>query len=1001
MARDRRNQTSAEPAGDAEGQSLAARIAPAVSPPKAAERKPVAAAIAEALREAGLQDAWKALVAGHPHLGAFHEGVFAASTFLKETALADPARWLAILAAPPEARFETLIAATRALGSGEDEASVMQGLRRARAEMALLVGLADLGGVWPVDDVTARLTAFADAALGAAVAFLLRDAARTGAVTLADAGDPALASGWIILGMGKYGAGELNYSSDIDLIVLFDPDIARVADRDEIGTFFVRLTRRLVRLLQERTADGYVFRTDLRLRPDPGSTPLAISTPAAFQYYESSGQNWERAAMIKARAVAGDIAAGDAFLAELTPFVWRKYLDFAAIADIHSIKRQIHDHRGHESVAIAGHNIKLGRGGIREIEFFVQTQQLIAGGRDPGLRGRQTIAMLDGLAEKGWIDGETATSLARCYRELRAIEHRLQMRADEQTHTLPEDDEGLDAVARLSGFRGVKPFSAALLKTLETVRDHYIRLFETAPPLASSLGSLVFTGDDEDPETVATLASLGYANPREVSRTVRGWHFGRYPAMRSSAARERLTEITPALLEAFAGSDNADAAFNAFDRLLSRLPAGVQLFALLASNPGLLNLLALVMGTAPRLADIVTARPHVLDALLDPAFFGRLPDRATLAARLEALIDGAEAIEEVMDRVRIFGKEQSFLIGVRVLAGTVAARAAGFAYADLAELLLGTLLDHVRRAFEAAHGKMKHGRIALIAMGKLGGREMTAASDLDLILLYDFDDAEPASDGSRPLMGSQYYARLTQRLIAAISAPTAEGALYDVDFRLRPSGNAGPLATHIRAFADYQAGAAWTWEHMALTRARPIAGDHSLMREAAAAVHAVLSAHHDQRKVIGDVLDMRALLQIEKPAEGAWDLKQVPGGLVDIEFIAQTQQLLHGRPIPELLQTETETALAAASRAKLIPKAEADILLPALRLYQRLTQLLRLCVDGPFKAEEAPRGLLALLSRAAELPDFPTLDAHLKAVEAEVRASFTRLIGKVPPKPRA
>ncbi|SHE60399.1 glutamate-ammonia-ligase adenylyltransferase [Kaistia soli DSM 19436] len=981
--------------------SLAALIRPLVAPPQAAVRKAALRDIAEAVKNADCGETWSALTEIHDDLAPFMASVFAASPFLKDTAFRDVRRWLDILAGPPAAHFNSIRARVSELWRSGEEAVVAAGLRKARAEVALLVGLADLGGVWSVEDVTRRLTDFADAAVSAAANFLLADAAASGAITLADPDIPCRDSGWIIIGMGKLGAAELNYSSDIDLIVLFDPDRARVADRDEMGTFFVRLTRRLVKLLQERTGDGYVFRTDLRLRPDPGSTPLAISTPAAFQYYESSGQNWERAAMIKAWPVGGDAVAGAAFLSELTPFVWRKYLDFAAIADIHSIKRQIHDHRGHESVAIAGHNIKLGRGGIREIEFFVQTQQLIAGGRDPDLRGRRTIDMLNVLAAKGWIEPQAATELARCYRLLRQVEHRLQMIADEQTHTLPDDDDALDTVARLSGFRTVKAFSAALRAAMETVRDHYIRLFETAPPLSASIGSLVFTGDDEDPETVATLAELGYANPREVSRTVRGWHFGRYPAMRSSAARERLTEITPALLEALATSDNADAAFNAFDRLLARLPAGVQLFALLGSNPGLLNLIALVMGTAPRLADIVTARPHVLDALLDPAFFGRLPDRATIETRLDAMLVGATALEEVLDRVRIFGKEQAFLIGIRVIAGTVGARAAGFAYADLAELLLARLLEHVRAAFESVHGRMKKGRIALVAMGKLGGREMTAASDLDLMLLYDFDESEPASSGEKPLMGTQYFARLTQRLIAAISAPTAEGALYEVDFRLRPSGNAGPLATHIKAFTDYQAKSAWTWEHMALTRARPIAGDASLMAEASAVVADVLAGPRVAKKIAADVLDMRALLEAEKPAEGPWDLKQAPGGLIDIEFIAQYLQLAHGAAHPAILDTETETVLAAASRAGVLPPAEAEVLLPALRLLQRLTQILRLSVGGAFSADEVPKGLLTLLARASELPDFATLDAHLRATEADVRAAFVRIIGKVPPKPRA
>src|SRR5581483_8672728 len=424
-------------------------------------------------------------------------------------------------------------------------------------------------------------------AVGAAVRRLLSEAAEAGEIEVADPAAPDVGSGWILLAMGKFGAGELNYSSDIDLIVLYEPAKVRLRAGEEPSRFFVKLTRRLVRLLNERTADGYVFRVDLRLRPDPGATNIAISTDAALQYYESQGQNWERAALIKARAVAGDIAAGEAFLAELTPYIWRKYLDYAAIADIPAITRQIHDHRGHEEVAVAGHNIKLGRGGIREIEFFVQTQQLIAGGRNQELRGRQTLAMLARLAATGWIDAGTAEELAAAYRRLREVEHCLQMIADEQTHTLPEEDGKLAVVAALAGYRGTAAFDRELRRTLTRVRDRYSALFEKAPALGASGGRLVFTGDADDEETLTTLSRLGYSDPKHVTAAIRGWHFGRYPAMRSATARERLTEITPALLEALARTDNADVAFAAFDRFLGRLPAGVQVFSLLSSNRGL------------------------------------------------------------------------------------------------------------------------------------------------------------------------------------------------------------------------------------------------------------------------------------------------------------------------------------------------------------------------------------------------------------------------------
>ncbi|HVZ14767.1 MAG TPA: bifunctional [glutamine synthetase] adenylyltransferase/[glutamine synthetase]-adenylyl-L-tyrosine phosphorylase, partial [Bauldia sp.] len=545
---------------------------------------------------------WLAKAAAAGFLGSVMEY----APFLRDLMLDDTARLASLLECEPDERASAVSAETSAAWRGASETELMARLRKGRAEMALLAALADLGGVWDVDRVTQALSAFADAAVGAAARFLLTQAAANGDLFVSDADAPDQGSGWVVLAMGKFGAGELNYSSDIDLIVLFDLERANVAAGRDPGTVFVRLTKRLVALLHERTADGYVFRVDLRLRPDPGSTNIAISTEAALLYYESLGQNWERAALIKARAVAGDRRAGDVFLGELTPYIWRKYLDYAAIADIHSIKRQIQDHRGHGEIAVAGHNIKLGSGGIREIEFFVQTQQLIAGGRDPALRVRGTIEALAALAAAGWIDAAARDELSAAYRFLREVEHCVQMVADEQTHTLPADDAALSVIAYMAGFATTAAFSGALLKTLATVRDRYARLFEAAPSLASAAGgSLVFTGDEDDPGTIATLKRLGYKRPEEVTRAVRAWHHGRYPATRSASARERLTEFVPLLLETLTAHGDGDAAFAVFDRLLARMPAGVQLFALLQSNRQLLGLLAMVLGTAPRLAETI------------------------------------------------------------------------------------------------------------------------------------------------------------------------------------------------------------------------------------------------------------------------------------------------------------------------------------------------------------------------------------------------------------
>lgn len=486
-----------------------------------------------------------------------------------------------------------------------------------------------------------------------------------------------------------------------------------------------------------------------------------------------------------------------------------------------------------------------------------------------------------------------------------------------------------------------------------------------------------------------------------MTRAVRAWHFGRYPATRSTKAREILTEITPQLLSAFAETDAADAAFATFDTLLTRLPAGVQLFSLLSENPKLLSLIATIMGTAPRLAEIIGRRPHVMDSLLEPAFFGAEPTEEILRAGLSTTLADARSYEEALDRARIFGQEQMVLIGVRVISGTISARRAGAAFARLADVLLKALLELTIAELEKAHGRIPGGRIALVAMGKLGGREMTAASDLDLILLYEHEDDVAASDGPRPLAPSQYYARLTQRFVTALSAPTAEGKLYDVDFRLRPSGNAGPLATRLSAFARYQREEAWTWEHMALTRARVVADTGDLGGDVRTIVAETLASPRDPEKIRADVADMRARIEAEKGSKDPWDLKTVAGGLIDVEFVAQALQLLHAASHRAILSTNTEAVLVLCERAGVLAKADGEILLPAIRLYQDLTQVLRLAISGRFKPAEAPKGFLALVAQAGASPTVDALEARLREVQSEVRETFERLVGKVERAPKS
>jgi glutamate-ammonia-ligase adenylyltransferase len=920
------------------------------------------------------------------------DGVFGNSPFLTRILRLHP-HWLPrLLDEPPAETLAALLARTRAASDLPTQAELMRELRVAKSEAAILIALADITGAWALEKVTEALTSFADASVVASIEWLLCEGARRGQILRDAKGLTAEGSGLAILGMGKYGSRELNYSSDIDIVVFYEPGQLPLKPGLDDGEFFVRMTKALVKILQERTEDGYVFRTDLRLRPDPGGTPVAVSLPAAEHYYESRGQNWERAAFIKARAVAGDFEAGGRFLKMLTPYIWRKNLDFAAIEDIHSMKRQIHAVGGHGTIAVAGHNIKLGRGGIREIEFFVQTQQLIAGGRDRELRGQQTCPMLDELALKRWIAPEAADEMKSAYRFLRTLEHRLQMIADEQTHTLPATDAELDRVACFFGFDSREDFAETLTGHMRRVQGHYAKLFETAPPLAEESGSLVFTGTEDDPETLETLRKLGFVHVSEMAATIRAWHTGRFAATRSPRSRELLTALMPAILRSLSRTSNPDTAFTRFDQFLTRLPAGVQLFSMIYSNPGLLDLIAGICGTAPRLASYLAQNSAVLEAVVDPDFFKVIPNRESLHRSLEAALVHARDYQDVLDFARVFAREHRFRLGVRVLSGNTDAEEAGPAYAALAGELVAALAPVAEDKVAERFGRVGNGSFAVVAMGKLGSEEMSATSDLDLIVIYDVEDPEAMSDGPKPVFASQYYARVCQQLIGALTAPTTEGKLYEVDLRLRPSGNSGPIATHLKSFISYQASEAWTWEHMALTRARVLTGPDALKAAVSAAIVETLRRARDKRKTAQDIADMRARVEREYPSGNPWELKYVRGGLLDLEFICQYLQLIHGHEHPEVLHTHTRTSLMRIAEARLLPSETADLLVSAIGLTHNLTQVVRICVEGDFKPEEASQSLKGLLARAGNAPDFAALEAQLRETQRDVREAFERIV---------
>ncbi|WP_340108772.1 bifunctional [glutamine synthetase] adenylyltransferase/[glutamine synthetase]-adenylyl-L-tyrosine phosphorylase [Pikeienuella sp. HZG-20] len=887
--------------------------------------------------------------------------------------IAREAEWLpGALALEPKRAFDEILAGPTA-ADGLREASSALRLMKRRA--ALLIALADLGGVWDLAEVTRALSDLADHAVDLAFSSAL--AAETSGPLK---GMTPQEAGLVVLAMGKGGARELNYSSDIDLILLHDGERHGAYGAQEVKPRWAGVARRAVKLLSEATGDGYVFRVDLRLRPNPSTTPICLSMNAAEGYYESVGRTWERAAFIKARPAAGDLAAGADFLERLAPFIWRRHLDFAALEDINEIRAKIRDAKGLRGLRdLPGYNLKLGPGGIREIEFFVQTQQLALGGRDPSLRARATMDALGALAAAGWIKASARDALADAYRAHRTLEHRLQMIEDAQTHDIPVSADARAQVAALGGWPDREAMEAEVSARLGAVRELVQGFFTRVAP-----GS----GGNEPVEDV--IARLPFARPEMVGDMVGRWAAGGVAATRGSRARRKFRALAPAILTRLAKAGDPDDAVLQFDRFMSGLPAGAQLFSLFEANPQLLDLLAEICAAAPRLSAYLGRNAQVLDAVLDSDFFAPLEGRGALAADLAAAISDADDYESTLDGVRVWAKEQRFRLGVQVLRGIADEVEAGRGFSNIAEVCLGALLPVVEAEFSRRHGPPPGRGAAVIAMGKFGGREMTASSDLDLIVVYDAE-GEEQSAGPKPLTVSLYYARLTQKIVSALTAPTAEGALYEVDMRLRPSGGQGPVAVSLSGFQRYQMEEAWTWEHMALTRARPVAGLTALREELGAVIETVLSAPRDKEKTREDVAAMRArLADANRSVSGElWALKHGRGGLMDIEFAAQNALLGAGLTGAGAALAALEALQAAGALAP----DDAEALIAAYRLQSRLQQVERVALTGSFRAETAGDGLKAAMVRAVDAMDFKDLESRLNVAREDAAAIVDRLLG--------
>jgi glutamate-ammonia-ligase adenylyltransferase len=837
----------------------------------------------------------------------------------------------------------------------EQDAPVARRLRLARRRLALSVAIADLSGAFTLTDVTTALTDLADHALDLAI--------RTAMAERTPDAEPV---GFVAIALGKQGSGELNYSSDIDPIFLFDPATLPCRAREEPGDAAVRIGRRVVELLQARDRDGYVLRVDLRLRPSPEVTPIAVPVDAAIGYYESLALPWERAAFIKARAAAGDRALGDRFVRAIQPFVWRRSLDFGAIGEIRGITRRIRDHHAQGQAFGPGFDLKRGRGGIREIEFFTQVHQLIHGGREPALRTPATRDALARLAEAGRIDAAEASDLTAAYVLLRTIEHRVQMLDDRQTHALPTG-EALDRVARLHGL----PDAAALLNLLAPQVERVGAIYDSIEEAGSP-------GLPREPDALGrALTQAGYDDPRQPVERIAAWRAGLYPALRSPAAQDALEAVLPGLVAALGRAADPPAALLRLDRLLERLPSAVNLLRLLEARPGLSDLLVAILSHAPPLADELARRPALLDGLVDASAFEPLGSVETIAAVMSG---GPEDYGAALDHVRAVVGELRFALGTQIVAGVSDPLAVGEGYARVAEAAITTLARRATAEFERAHGRVPGGELVVLALGRMGGGLLTHASDLDLIYLFT-GDFHVESDGAKPLGATLYFNRLAQRVTGALSVATASGPLYPVDTRLRPSGDKGPLAVSVDSFARYQRGEAWTWEHMALTRARVVHGTAAARAAVEAVVAAVLAGGRPGRDIRADARAMRAELRAHKPANGPLDAKLLEGGLVDLEFAVHVAQLTE--------RTGFNPHLARAINALVERGLAPSGMAAAHDLLTRLLVAARLLAPD---ASEPVASTRMLIARALGLPDWATVVAEFGRTRHEV-AEFWDEVG--------
>jgi len=895
------------------------------------------------------------------------KAVFSNSPFLSQCVTTDPQFLDLLLARGPDTGLSAVIDEVKDnLHREPDRTVLMRGLRMARKRVALLVALADITGLWSLERVTQSLSDFADVAVSATLSHLLLAAMDKGEITLVDDFFPEYACGCFALAMGKYGARELNYSSDIDLIVLYDPARISYHGRRSAQQLMIRVTRELVSILQDMTADGYVFRVDLRLRPDPGSTPVAIPYASALKYYETRGAGWERAAMIKARPAIGDLRLGEQFMAELEPFIWRPAIDFWAQREIAKIKQHMNDHRGSTEIGFLGHNIKVGRGGIREIEFFAQSHQLVYGGRDAYHRSGRTLDALSTLAESNVVSDQTADELTEAYEFLRQLEHRLQMINDQQTQTLPNDEPGMCHVAQFMGYEQVDGFRDMVLHHLGTVQEAYSAAMDLGDQPTGD-AALDLDLDAPEEEITGKLADLGFNRPADTRDRLLRWQSGAYQAIRDTRAQEVVAALTPRFIEVAARAQDADSLVSRLDDFLNNLKSGLRCLSTVNAQQEAFDFLIAAISTAPALIDVLCRWPERMQALVSGTNLDNALDRRLLAADCMRVANRADGLEARYQAIAAWANELRFRVAAEIIGHNINWFESGRVLAAIADAVVQTL------AVPPVSGSLSEGNaefadLAVAALGPYGGGRLAYGAPADL-LVFHRDTSGPA-------------VRTSRRLFAHLSAANPEGRLVHLNVDATPYGTARAVISEVEPFFDYCREAGDPRALLSLCRIRIVCGAGDVSAAFDSALADLFAGGGAWRLLSARGPDIHTAYRGAE-ASGIWDVRWCAGGLEQLDAILSWFKIKH----PALRALAVEDVIAELVTAGEISEEQGRALGEARHVMGQVEAFLAVA-GGTTLGHTIEPPLAAALTRACGAPSFDDFEARLSDAKATVRSTF-------------